>query len=109
MEYQKAINTQSLKPGMMTKVSLAGEDILLANVEGEFFATTNVCTHMGGSLVDGRLEGNIVRCPWHGSGFDVRTGKLKIRPKILFFKGNAADLKTYPVKVENGEVLVGII
>lgn len=108
MGYVKAINMQEISPGAMKKVTLQGKDILLVNLEGIFFALSNTCTHMGGSLVKGRLEGDIVRCPRHGSGFNVKTGKLEVRPKILFIKGRAADIETYSIKIKGDEVWVDV-
>ena len=106
MSYTKAINAGELLPGAMKKVTINGRDILLVNLEGRFYALSNTCTHMGGSLAGGRLEGGVVRCPCHHAGFEVKTGRCVIPPKILLFHGHAADLPTYPVRVEGDAVLV---
>jgi nitrite reductase/ring-hydroxylating ferredoxin subunit len=60
----------------MVGAEIDGQKLLLANVEGEFYAMCSVCNHMGGQLDKGKLEGNIVTCPRHGSKWDVKTGKL---------------------------------
>lgn len=108
MRYFKALNVSDLAQGEMTKVTVEGEPILLVNLEGTFYAVTNTCTHMGGSLVEGMLEGDVIKCPRHGAGFDVKTGRNVIKPTIFFIPGKTSDLKTYETKVENNEVLIGI-
>lgn len=62
--------------GKMTLVNLEGQPVAVYNVEGVFYATQNSCTHAGGPLAEGELEGCIVTCPWHGSRFDVSDGKV---------------------------------
>ena len=106
MSYTKVAGIKDLAPGQMRKVAVNGVDVLLVNTDGAFFALSNTCTHMGGSLAQGRLEGAVVRCPRHHAGFDVKTGRCVIRPKMLMFRPNAAELKTYPVKVEQAFVWV---
>lgn len=106
MSYTKAIDTWELQPGTMRKIMIGSRSILLVNLDGTFHALSNTCTHMGGSLADGVLEGDVVRCPRHHAGFEVKTGHCVIRPKILLFHGHAADLQTYPVKVEQDAVWV---
>lgn len=60
--------------GTMKSFSVEGINMLIVNLEGRFYAINNKCTHMGGDLSKGHLEGKIVRCPRHGSQFDVTTG-----------------------------------
>jgi nitrite reductase/ring-hydroxylating ferredoxin subunit len=78
-----------------------GRRIALCNVDGEFFAIDDVCTHAYASLADGYIEGDQVECPLHGACFDIRTGKVKSAPASV-------DLKTYPVKVEGDRIKVGV-
>ncbi len=108
MEYVPAAKTAELSDGQKIKVVIGSKEILLANVEGAFYAVDNKCTHMGGSLVEGKLERSSIICPKHGSGFDVRTGKLSQSGKLLFVAIKAKDLQTYPVKVEGPDILIGI-
>jgi nitrite reductase/ring-hydroxylating ferredoxin subunit len=56
-------------------VTIDGKQILVATLDGKFFAIGNVCTHNGCRLSGGKLEGDTVRCPCHGSGFSIRTGE----------------------------------
>lgn len=90
------------------KITVDNREILLVNVEGSFYAVDNKCTHMGGSLYDGNLDGHSIICPRHGTAFDVRTGKVSRSGKIAFLKINTKDLHTYPVEIEGTNILVGL-
>ena len=69
--------------------------------DGKFFATDGLCTHEQVHLADGLVMGNIIECPKHNGRFDLRTGQAKGAPVCI-------DLKTWPVKVENGRLLIEI-
>ena len=69
------------------------------DADGRFFASDGLCTHEKVSLADGLVFGNIIECPKHNGRFDYRTGEAKRAPACV-------DLKTYPVKVANGKVLI---
>jgi 3-phenylpropionate/trans-cinnamate dioxygenase ferredoxin subunit len=71
------------------------------SADGEFFATDGLCTHEQVHLADGLVMGSIIECPMHNGRFDYRTGEAKGAPACV-------NLKTYPVKVEGGKVLVQI-
>ncbi len=73
--------------------------ICVANVNGEISAMDNVCLHMGGPLGEGVIEGGKVICPWHGWAYDPKTGQAG---------PPGAKVAVYPVKVEGGNVLIGI-
>ena len=88
-----------LPPGSMTWVAVARERVLLANVEGTFYALRDVCGHLRAPLSRGRLDGYSVECPLHFACFDVRTGVLISGPV-------ATDVPTYQVRVEDGTVYV---
>jgi 3-phenylpropionate/trans-cinnamate dioxygenase ferredoxin component len=90
-----------LAPGKMMRVEIAGRRILLANVGGRFYATADTCTHEDASLSSGSLRGELVRCPLHGSRFNVCTGRVMEEPA-------EQDLQTYPVRVEGDHILVGL-
>jgi glycine betaine catabolism B len=80
----------------MKEVEVNGEKICLANVEGKYYAIGNVCTHLGGPLAQGKLEGYEVQCQWHGSRFDIRTGKV-VRPPAM------RPEPTYEIKIEEDD------
>ena len=84
----------------MTWISHGREEILVANIGGEYRAMDNVCAHSGGALADGYLDGNIVMCPLHGWEYDVTNG-------INTFD---TDLKQeqFQVKVDGNDILVAL-
>jgi nitrite reductase/ring-hydroxylating ferredoxin subunit len=84
-------------PGNATVVRVNGERVAVFNVAGTFYATQAACTHAGGPLEQGDLQGRIVTCPWHGSRFDVATGRVAHGPA-------QAPIKTYRVTID-GEVV----
>ena len=77
--------------GSMRCVSIEGTRLLIANVDGEFFAVDEQCPHEDASLCKGSLHAGLVRCPLHGSRFDIRSGKAMEEPAD-------SDLNTYPVE-----------
>jgi len=99
-EFVRAIAASDLAPGQCAEVTVGATPVAIYNVDGTFYATSNVCLHRGGPLGQGLLEGHAVMCPWHAWSWDVKTGE------------NVAngDLKipTYEVKVEGGEVFVKV-
>jgi nitrite reductase/ring-hydroxylating ferredoxin subunit len=92
--------TSELEPGQCKPVTAAGRELALYNVGGQFYATDNTCTHRGGPLGEGFLEGSIVTCPWHGWTFDVTSGVCPVNPNVAIAR--------YPVKVEGTDVQVEI-
>lgn len=92
----------------MKEVSAGGRKLLLANVAGGFYAIAKKCPHLGGNLCKGKLEGTAVKCPVHGAKFDVKTGKAVQDAKLLFLKMKVKDAPSFPVKLEGGNVLVGV-
>lgn len=93
--------TGALPPGSMRCVEVGGKRVLLVNVGGRYFATDDTCTHEDASLSTGVLKGELVRCPLHGSRFNVCTGKVLEEPA-------EADLATYPVRVDGAQILVDL-
>lgn len=82
-------------------VTVAGKEVALYGVDGGVYATDNICTHGHARLCDGFLEGGEIECPLHQGRFDVRSGKAMCAPLT-------EDLRTYPVKIENGRVFVDL-
>lgn len=100
-EYITVVRTSDVGSGQSTWVDIKGREIALFNVDGTYYAIDNECSHMGGPLGEGRLEGTIVTCPWHGSRFDVRTGQAVGPP--------ARDpVRVYAVQVEGQEVKIAL-
>jgi len=75
-DYMKVAKTTEIEPGQARLVDVNGRSIALFNVDGQFFALDNTCTHKGGPLAEGEISGHEVTCPWHGAMFDVRTGEV---------------------------------
>ena len=98
-EYQKVADKKELQEGGLLKVEADGEAIVLSMINGKIYAIDAVCSHEGGPLADGTLEGYEVECPWHGSKFDVRTGEVTNPPA-------SEPEPIYEVKVEGNNILV---
>jgi nitrite reductase/ring-hydroxylating ferredoxin subunit len=98
-DFVKAADVKDIQTSQMKEVEVNGEKICLANVEGKYYAIGNVCTHLGGPLARGKLEGYEVQCPWHGSRFDIRTGKVARLPAM-------SSEPTYEIKIQADNILV---
>lgn len=88
-----------LLPGTCRIVDADGTRIAVFNVEGEFYAIEDVCTHDGGDLAGGCVEGDVVVCPRHGARFSVRTGEALSAPAY-------EPTAVFPVRIEGGVVQV---
>ncbi len=100
-EFVKAVRAADLATGTGTVVELNGARIAIFNVDGAFYAMDDTCTHAGGPLSEGELEGTRVTCPWHGATFDIKTGGVLSPP--------AADgVRSYEVKTDGEDVLVKV-
>lgn len=80
-------------------VDLRGEPVCLYNIGGKIYATHDTCTHGQASLADGFVEGEEIECPLHQGRFHIATGKAVAVPCT-------EDLRTYPVRIDNGAVLL---
>lgn len=99
-EFVKVAQIGDPWPVRMKRVSAGGEHILLARIDGQYYAVADDCTHAGCSLSDGALQGGVVLCPCHGSQFDVSTGEVITGPASY-------ALAKYTVKVEGQDIFVG--
>lgn len=99
--FHKVGTTDELAPGEMKAVEVEGKEILLVNLDGEFYAIDNICAHAGGSLVEGFLEGEEVECPLHGSRFNVKTGELDLPPAY-------EPQTTFEVRLDESDILVKV-
>lgn len=75
-EFVKVAKTNELEPGQARRVEVHGKRIALFNVDGNFYALDDACTHRGGPLSEGAIAGEQVTCLWHGSKFNIRTGEV---------------------------------
>lgn len=78
--YIKIANKKDLNKGGLLKVEHNGKQIVLSMINGKIYAMDSVCSHEGGPLEEGTLDGYEIECPWHGSRFDVRTGEVTNPP-----------------------------
>ncbi len=86
--------------GSCKTVEVQGKAIALFNVGGKIYALDNTCLHQGGPLGEGRLEGEVVTCPWHMWEFNVRTGEKVGEPSLR--------VATYPVQVDGDDIKVAL-
>jgi nitrite reductase/ring-hydroxylating ferredoxin subunit len=99
--YVKVASRGDIPPGKMTCVRVNGRRILLANVEGSIYATDDTCTHEEASLSTGSLKGEWVKCPLHGSRFNLRTGEVTDDPADQ-------NLRVYPVRLDGDDILIAL-
>tara|TARA_B100001179_G_scaffold42619_1_gene28097 strand:- start:1069 stop:1377 length:309 start_codon:yes stop_codon:yes gene_type:complete len=92
--------TNEIKPNQIKQVSIDGKDIVVMNIDGNYFAINDTCTHAGGSLSEGKVEGSIITCDWHGAQFDCKSGKL------VKFPAKINDLESYSVVIESDTIFV---
>ncbi len=100
-QFIRVANTTELASGKMRRVEIGERRILIANVGGRFYAADDTCTHEDASLSTGFLDGEWVKCPLHGSRFNVRTGEVVDEPAEV-------GLRTYPVRVEGSDIWLGL-
>jgi 3-phenylpropionate/trans-cinnamate dioxygenase ferredoxin subunit len=98
-EFIPVARIADLSPGQMKWLAVNGERVLLANVDGMFYALRDVCGHQRAPLSRGKLEGHVVECPRHFAQFDVRTGKLVDGPR-------SADVPVFEVRIDGDVVYV---
>lgn len=98
-EWVRVAGEGECPPGQLLSVSAGGARIVLANVEGHFYALRDRCSHADFPLHDGFLEGTELECLHHGAKFDVCTGAARGLPAIR-------PVQSYPVEVREGAVFV---
>ncbi len=93
--------TNDIEHGTGKPIEVEGREIALFNCEGIYYAIDNQCTHVGGPLCEGELEGHKIICPWHGAEFDVRTGDVLGPPA-------EESVKSYRVEVDGDSIKIEI-
>ena len=101
MQYIAVCELGEIEEGNRLSIEIDDKPIVIFNVNGEFYAIDQKCTHRHGPLDEGELDGHVVVCPWHGAQFDVRTGKALTLPAVK-------SLNTYPIRVQDGMIEIGI-
>ena len=87
-----------IKPGQVRVVTVKEKEVALFNVNGKFFAISNLCRHEGGPLCDGDLDGTVVTCPLHGWEYDITNGENHTEPEFT--------VKSYEVTVEGSDIKI---
>lgn len=98
-EFITAYKTTDLPDGKMIGVEVKGENILVANVQGKYYAIGDICTHEGCRLSDGMLKDDVVECPCHDSQFDVTSGAVISPPA-------EKPVRSFKVKVEGTDIMI---
>jgi 3-phenylpropionate/trans-cinnamate dioxygenase ferredoxin subunit len=122
-------NVDEIPAGKMKNVEIDGNEILVANVDGKFYALYDRCSHTNAPLSMGHLRDNVITCPMHGARFDIKTGKKISDPTMPSIKTDSLpsnlqkyiqhvgqilsriktyDQKIYEVKVEGNSIKVRI-
>lgn len=99
--FLKIAGTQDVPTGHGKMFSVGGKHIALFNIEGTYYAIDDTCTHKGGPLSEGEVEGGKVTCPWHGAIFDVITGEV-VRPPA------PVGVSRYNVRVAGDDIEIEI-
>jgi len=98
-EWVTVARVEELVPGERRVVGVDDTQIVVCNLDGQYYAIENVCTHDGGQLTGGTVEGDQIVCPRHGARFCLRTGAALSAPAY-------EPINTFPVRIENGMVQV---
>ena len=101
MEFIKVATTGEIAPGTALRVEVGDEPVAIFNLDGEFYAIGDICSHAEASLSEGDIYGDIVECPLHGAEFDIKTGRQRTLPAVT-------PVPTFPVRVEGDDVLLGV-
>jgi 3-phenylpropionate/trans-cinnamate dioxygenase ferredoxin subunit len=98
-EYVTVGKTSDIAPGAVRVFVVDGRGVAVANVDGQFYAFADVCTHDGGPLAEGELDGCVIECPRHGARFDVVTGQALSMPAVV-------PVLVYDLKTDGEEIQV---
>jgi nitrite reductase/ring-hydroxylating ferredoxin subunit len=101
MAWIKAASKHDVAEGDVLGREVNGEHIALYHHEGEYFASSNVCTHQFALLSEGYFEDGCIECPLHQGSFDIRTGKAMCAPVT-------DDIKVFPIKIEGDDIFVDL-
>jgi NAD(P)H-dependent nitrite reductase small subunit len=100
-QFVKVATTDEIAPGAGKQIEVNGKQIALFNLDGSFYAIDNTCTHRGGPLAEGFVEGEEVTCPWHGAQYNIKTGAVLSPPA-------PQGVAKYNVRVQGNDVEVEV-
>jgi nitrite reductase/ring-hydroxylating ferredoxin subunit len=98
-DFLTVATTDEIQPGQRLVVEIGRKWVAIFNVEGEYYAIEDRCTHDDGPLAEGELRDCVIECPRHGARFDIRTGKVLSPPALI-------DVPVYAVRVEGDQVQI---
>ena len=104
--FVRVAGVSEIQEGKTKKFTLNGNEIIIVNVTGKYFAVSSLCTHFGGDLSEGVLEGKVITCPNHKASFDVTTGKVVSPPTEALGHPDIEDLPTFLLKVVDKDIFV---
>jgi 3-phenylpropionate/trans-cinnamate dioxygenase ferredoxin subunit len=99
--FVKVAEVGELAPGDVKGVEVDGVQVALVNLEGAYYALADECSHRGGYLSEGDVDGDLLFCPVHAGSFDIRTGRPVDSPPV-------EPVATYPVRIEGSEIQVDV-
>jgi nitrite reductase/ring-hydroxylating ferredoxin subunit len=94
--------TSDIIEGKLTHVTAGGKEILVTNLNGNYYAINDICNHAGAELHEGELKGNELTCPWHGAKWDITTGNL------IWFPQKLKSEQSFKVSVEKDTLYVEV-
>ena len=98
-EWVTVARAEGLAPGERRFIAVDDAQIAVFNLDGQYYAIEDVCTHDGGQLTGGTVEGDQIVCPRHGARFCIRTGSALSAPAY-------EPTRTFPLRIENGEIQI---
>ena len=98
-DWQDVAPVEATPPGSHQVVDVDGAQVAVFNLDGRFYAVEDVCTHDGGTLTGGAIDGEQIVCPRHGARFSIKTGAVLAPPAY-------EPIHSFPVRVEDGHVQV---
>ncbi|RPI29495.1 MAG: nitrite reductase small subunit NirD [Acidobacteria bacterium] len=99
-EFFTVARVEEVPEGQARVYQVAGREIAVFNLRGDFHALDNICPHRGGPLGEGFISGSEVTCPWHAWSFDIKTGAYTFDPELA--------VQTFEVRIQNGEIQVAL-
>jgi nitrite reductase/ring-hydroxylating ferredoxin subunit len=121
MKRVEVASAADVREGEILVKDVDGVSILLTRVEGTVYAVANKCPHLGWSMARGSVEGKVLRCPWHGSEFDVCSGEnldwvnsvagIKMpgwSRRLIGLGSTPAPVETFEASEESGSVFVSL-
>jgi len=101
LDFVPVASIAEIGPGQRLLLDVGDISLAVFNIAGKYFAIADICSHDGGPLAEGEIDGEAIECPRHGGRFEIGTGKA-IRPPAV------EDIPAYPVRVEGDQILVGL-